>query len=275
MDGLTTSESLAAIGKALAAAQAEMTEITRSRTAKIVARDKAPYSYTYAELAEVLTAVLPALNKHGIAAVQSPGCFDDGQVVVETLLLHESGEWMKSELRMRPTAATPQGTGSAITYARRYALQAMCGVAPEDDDGAAASAPAPKTPMQRSAPLRAVAERKAQESPAEAPVDAPTGDNTPSAASGSHAASNHVETATPGHDGAADAAQDDPTAPLTQVQYEHLKPVVDALPREAVAETLWALTGRVDDFTQLYGVEAHAAYVALRKAQIAIAEAQP
>ncbi len=121
----------------------------------------------------------------------------------------------------------------------------------------------------------ATAERKAQESPAEAPLDAPTGDNTPAQASASHAASNHVETATPGHDGAADAAQDDPTAPLTQVQYEHLKPVVDALPREIVAETLYALTGRVDDFTQLFGVEAHAAYVALRKVQIALAEAQP
>ncbi len=239
MAGLTTSESLAAIGKALAAAQAEMTEITRSRTAQIDAGGKGRYSYTYAELAEVIGAVLPALNKHGIAAVQSPGCFDDGQIAVETLLVHESGEWMKSELRMRPTQSTPQGTGSAITYARRYALQAMCGVAPEDDDGAAASAPiaksAPKTtPMQRSAPLRAGAE-------------APKG--TPAAAE-----------ATP--------IEKDPTAPLTQEMYEHLKPVVDSLPAESVREALWALTGRVDDFTQLQRSEAHDAYVALRKIQL-------
>ncbi|MHB8406209.1 MAG: hypothetical protein ACYDCJ_12380 [Gammaproteobacteria bacterium] len=101
------------------------------------------------------------------------------------------------------------------------------------------------------------------ESSAEAPLDAPT-----AAASGSHAASNHVETATPGHNGAADAVQDDPTAPLTQEMYEHLKPIVDALPAESVREALWALTGRVDDFTQLQRSEAHDAYVALRKIQL-------
>lgn len=94
----------------------------------------------YADLAVVVEAVIPALNESGIAVIQSPS-FDGDLVSVTTVLLHESGSSVTGTLSMRPTKMDPQGVGSAITYARRYALLAMAGAAPEDDDGQAASQP--------------------------------------------------------------------------------------------------------------------------------------
>jgi hypothetical protein len=97
----------------------------------------------YADLASVLAAVQPALSAHGLAILQGPGTvFGEGSAVtvtVETRLLHKSGQWVRSRLALRPSKTDPQGVGSAITYARRYGAQAMCGVAPEDDDANAAS----------------------------------------------------------------------------------------------------------------------------------------
>lgn len=94
----------------------------------------------YADLAAVQAAVIPALNKHGLAVVQAVSTEADC-VAVETRIIHSGGGWMASKLALKPTKGDPQGAGSAITYARRYALMAVCGVAPEDDDGNAAARP--------------------------------------------------------------------------------------------------------------------------------------
>jgi hypothetical protein len=94
----------------------------------------------YADLATVLETVLPTLNKNGLAVIQSPS-FDGEVLSVETVIFHVKGGWIKSVLSMRPTKQDPQGIGSAETYCRRYAILALAGVAPEDDDGNAASAP--------------------------------------------------------------------------------------------------------------------------------------
>jgi hypothetical protein len=103
----------------------------------------------YADLAAVVEAVLPALNEHGFGLMQPP--HSDGALVeVETILLHESGGYIRSVLGLRPSKADPQGVGSAITYARRYALQSISGIAPEDDDGNAASGPRQSPPKQAS-----------------------------------------------------------------------------------------------------------------------------
>jgi hypothetical protein len=94
----------------------------------------------YADLGALVEAVLPALHENGFGLMQPP--HSDGALVeVETLLVHESGGYVRSILGLRPTKQDPQGVGSAITYARRYALQGLAGIAPEDDDGNAASAP--------------------------------------------------------------------------------------------------------------------------------------
>jgi hypothetical protein len=93
----------------------------------------------YADLSTCVKAVIDALNDNGIALVQNCHPCDDG-VSVETIFYHESGELINCGILHVPAAKNdPQGYGSALTYARRYSLMAACGIAPEDDDGNAAS----------------------------------------------------------------------------------------------------------------------------------------
>jgi len=98
----------------------------------------------YADLAACVEAVIDSLNDNGIAVIQQTAECDNG-IIVETLFIHESGETLSSgKLHVPADKQTPQGYGSALTYARRYSLMAACMIAPEDDDGNAASKPAPK-----------------------------------------------------------------------------------------------------------------------------------
>jgi hypothetical protein len=98
----------------------------------------------YADLAACVEAVIEGLNTAGIALVQRTS-LDDNGVTVETVFVHESGEMMEcGKLHVPASKQDPQGYGSALTYARRYSLMAACGIAPEDEDGNAASKPAPK-----------------------------------------------------------------------------------------------------------------------------------
>lgn len=100
----------------------------------------------YVDLAACIEAVDEPFLANGIAMYQET--FEDATgVTVETVLLHESGEMIRcGRLHVPASKQDPQGYGSALTYARRYSLMAACGIAPEDDDGNAASRPAkPKT----------------------------------------------------------------------------------------------------------------------------------
>lgn len=93
----------------------------------------------YADLGACIDAVIDALNGAGIALVQKQHPHEGG-VMVETLFVHESGETFSAGMLAVPAAKQdPQGYGSALTYARRYSLMAACGIAPEDDDGNAAT----------------------------------------------------------------------------------------------------------------------------------------
>lgn len=95
----------------------------------------------YADLSACVEAVIDALNGAGIALVQHSHECEDG-VIVETVFVHESGEtYSAGKLHVPASKKDPQGYGSALTYARRYSLMAACGIAPEDDDGNAASKP--------------------------------------------------------------------------------------------------------------------------------------
>ena len=93
----------------------------------------------YVDLAGCIEAVVDALNGAGIALIQRT--FEDNTgVTVETVFVHESGEMMEcGKLHVPASKQDPQGYGSALTYARRYSLMAAAGIAPEDDDGNAAS----------------------------------------------------------------------------------------------------------------------------------------
>ncbi len=93
----------------------------------------------YADLSACVEAVIDALNEAGIMLMQRNIPCDSG-VTVETVFIHESGESISSgPLHVPASKNDPQGYGSALTYARRYSLMAACGIAPEDDDGNAAS----------------------------------------------------------------------------------------------------------------------------------------
>ena len=95
----------------------------------------------YASLATVRDTVTPVLAKHGLAVVQLLGR-GEGGITCETVLLHSTGQWLSEALYMPSAKQDAQGFGSAITYARRYALMAICGVVgDEDDDGQAAVKP--------------------------------------------------------------------------------------------------------------------------------------
>lgn len=97
------------------------------------------FKKNYADLAACIEAVVDALNANGIALVQQTSDCSDG-VIVETVFVHESGETFSSgRLHVPASKNDAQGYGSALTYARRYSLMAACGIAPEDDDGNAAT----------------------------------------------------------------------------------------------------------------------------------------
>ena len=93
----------------------------------------------YVDLAGCVEAVVDSLNAAGIALIQRTSQDDTG-VTVETVFVHESGEMLEcGKLHVPASKQDPQGYGSALTYARRYSLMAACGIAPEDDDGNAAT----------------------------------------------------------------------------------------------------------------------------------------
>ena len=144
---MNKSETIGQLALALSKAQGQM---------KFAAKDANNpfFKSKYADLASVIEAIKVPLSENGIAFVQATD-FEDSAVIVETILLHESGEWISGKLRMQPTKNDPQGVGSAVTYAKRYGLQAIAGVPSDDDDGNAATGlqgapaakPAPAKPM--------------------------------------------------------------------------------------------------------------------------------
>lgn len=121
----------ASIEAALAAAQAEMGPAIKD-TQNPHLKSK------YADLASVMAACMPALSKHGIAVIQPPYDDDSGRYV-KTIMMHgPSSGRLECRVPLIVQKNDMQGYGSAVTYARRYGLMAMAGIAPDDDDGAAA-----------------------------------------------------------------------------------------------------------------------------------------
>jgi hypothetical protein len=132
-------DSLAA---ALAAFQAELPRIHKDASAILEGESKATgkkftYGYKYAGLDNIVGIVLPLLGKHGLAFTSFPMLTDNG-FVLHYQLLHASGGVLAGAYPLPdPTRTKPQAVGSAITYARRYALCAVTGIAPDEDDDAA------------------------------------------------------------------------------------------------------------------------------------------
>ena len=149
------SEKIGALAAALAKAQAGFTFAAKSAEAPILSKGKDGKTYqsgkrTYADLQSVLDAVREGLTANGIAVIQAPMPSKKDGIMLRTTLAHESGEWIASELELpNDRMGGVQGMGSALTYARRYALAAMAGIAQDDDDGETAMAESRKAEKQR------------------------------------------------------------------------------------------------------------------------------
>ena len=143
------------IASALVKAQKEFGPALKSST-------NPAFRSRYADLSACVEAVIDALNNNDIFMMQPTHECDNG-VIVETIFIHSSGEQISSgKLHVPATKHDAQGYGSALTYARRYSLMTACGIAPEDDDGAAASKPkaAPAKPAAKASPPPAKIEGK-------------------------------------------------------------------------------------------------------------------
>lgn len=127
---MKTSESIAAIAAALSKAQADMTGAKKVNANPF-------FKSNYADLRHVMEAISKPFADNELSFIQSPG-FDGERITVTTRIMHSSGEWIEGTTVLPPTKNDAQGYGSAITYAKRYGLQAMAGVPSVDDDGNAA-----------------------------------------------------------------------------------------------------------------------------------------
>ena len=121
------SESIAELCKALADCQRDIKNPKKARTA-----NAGKFSYSYADIADVLACINEVAPKHGLAHAQVIRPNAEGRMCIFTLVMHTSGQWMQSEYRL-PPAGDNHEMGGNITYGRRYALAPMFGIASEDD----------------------------------------------------------------------------------------------------------------------------------------------
>src|SRR5450755_1365371 len=131
-----SSDTIGAIAAALAKAQGELANPEKSLVATIRSPRESDRTFRYASLASGLDFVRKSLGQHEIATVQTTTIDQEsGQIRLTTLLAHASGEWISSDWPVCLTSETvnPHRMGAALTYARRYALFALVGIAGEDD----------------------------------------------------------------------------------------------------------------------------------------------
>lgn len=132
---MKTSESIEHISTAFAAAQAELINPPKNKV-------NPHFKSAYVDLADGLDAVRKTFAKHSLSFIQGTSV-SDGIIVMNTRILHKSGQWIESEYPVSGFSK-PQEMGSAMTYARRYSLFAMVGIAGEDDDDGNAAQAAPE-----------------------------------------------------------------------------------------------------------------------------------
>ncbi|NBR66818.1 MAG: ERF superfamily protein [Actinobacteria bacterium] len=129
---MRTSENINELALALSKAQGQMESAKKDST-------NPHFRSKYADLAAVVEAIKKPLTDNGLSYLQGFGWDEHGALIVHTRLLHSSGQWVESDLRVRPVKDDPQGVGSAVSYGRRYALQSLVGLTADDDDGNASS----------------------------------------------------------------------------------------------------------------------------------------
>ncbi len=151
------------LGEALAKAQADMGAAKKNE-------ENTFYKNSYADLGSVIEAS-KAIHKHGLSVTQ----ITVGSGAVITMLLHESGEWIRGRMELAPVKDDPQGRGSSITYTRRYALQALLNIPAADDDGNEATHPPKPEPK----PKRKRAPKKEPKPKPSSPIEKINANETP------------------------------------------------------------------------------------------------
>lgn len=122
------SEQINELATALSKAQGEIEGAVKDSTNPF-------FKQNYADLESVIQAIKAPLAKYGLSFSQPTDFDDDGREFVETMIMHSSGQWLKGRLLIKSKDNSPQAQGSGISYAKRYALQAILGVSSTDDDG--------------------------------------------------------------------------------------------------------------------------------------------
>ena len=166
------SEQINELAKALSAFQSEMGPIGKNKSNPF-------FKSKYADLADILSATKELRGKHGLSLTQIPLTNEEGLPGVSTTLMHSSGQYIAGEHYLKPVKLDPQGVGSCLTYARRYAAAAILGIAADDDDdGNYASGnyskgkPAPKPLPKKPAPKKPATKLKTPKIDMEAPYTA-------------------------------------------------------------------------------------------------------
>lgn len=199
LTGSAMTASIDKLAMALAQVQGSLPAVEKSRRVNIELKESTrTIRYNYADLAAIVEASRELLSKAGLAVVQLPdvrGCktikyWDKGQeriaevplVAVTTILIHESGQWVRGTLTMQAAdAKDPKNVGVVISYARRYALSAMIGIVTEEDNDAQTAPPKSKQKQddadapQKSDKYRHI--KTGQAKPVEQPKSAPASTN--------------------------------------------------------------------------------------------------
>lgn len=147
---------------ALAAFQGEMPVVKKDERASVQGKDgRASFSYTYADLADIVRAVAPLLSRHGLAFTTYPVRTEGGAYELHGALVHTTQGRIEGTFPL--FGSTPQQLGSAITYGRRYLLGCLTGVVTDDDDDAAAAQAAPAARPRTARDARADLARRARQ----------------------------------------------------------------------------------------------------------------
>ena len=122
------SETITELSKAFAKMQKELEQPFKNANNPF-------FKSKYVPLENVVDSITKASSKHGLSFTQFPSSDENGNVTVGTMVMHESGEWIEYDpIRLKPVKNDPQAVGSAITYAKRYALSAIFGITSDNDD---------------------------------------------------------------------------------------------------------------------------------------------
>lgn len=144
---MNKSESIAELSKSLSKFQGNISAVKKDASNPF-------FKSKYATLDTIWESIRKPLSDNGLSVIQSLD-YIDGKSMLETTLLHTSGEWISGKQYVNPEKDSPQGLGSAITYARRYSLSAILGiVSDEDDDAESATKRDSKKPQSTEKPIK-------------------------------------------------------------------------------------------------------------------------